>query len=247
MNKSIGLGLLFFLCGFCWAHEHIPHSDTRSVVRGDFRYFKKLGDFRLLSEFQASNAFEDSIQHHIDIGAYYRWLSFSKIGLIHRYQKNVRHEDNWVNDNGHWHWNEKTNSFESVLIPHLDFRALLSESIRADFVIRYMYNARNTEESILLKPGLNYFWFRKGGIFATVSLQYEHIVPLNFGNKTLSEKWVYLNFLYHLNDKNKVGLSLETGQWIWTDSKSFNASYPLENYEAKEKANVVGLTYIFTH
>lgn len=246
----IKIFLVFFVLGFShfsWGDDHIPHSETHNVIRGDVRYFKALGDFRLMSEIQVSNAFEGEPQHHWDLGGYYRWLSFSKVGLIHRYQKNVRHEDDWIVKNGQWIWNEDANDYESVIIPHLDFRTLLSDSLRGDLVFRYMYNARNTQESLLIRPGLNYFWFRGGRMFANVYLQFEQVIPLNFGNGSVSERWVYLGFLYHLNSNNKLGISAETGQWVWTDSEDFKARYPNEDYDAEEKANTLGLIYIFTH
>lgn len=213
-----------------------------------FRYMKRYQNFRLISEIFVGERFQDRYEHHARLGFNYRLNPFMKLGFAYRVQKNVRNSDNWIKDlNNQWLWNENEKGYQSVLIPELIFRHLLLNRLRGELRFQYEYNASNNQQVLRTRPNLTYFWFNEGRIFANIYFQFEHHRPLNFANHSVSQRWYYLGFLYHLDSKNKLGFNLAEAQWVWNTSQNMTAKYPQTKYEVSDKAVVFGLNYIFTH
>jgi hypothetical protein len=78
-----------------------------------------------------------------------------------------------------------------------------------------------------------------------IFLQYEAYLPLNYGTKSVYEKWLYLGFLYHFNSWFKPGFFVAQKSLTWGTSEKARNLEPTAPYEVTHKANVVGLNLTF--
>lgn len=155
----------------------------------------------------------------LTLGSYLRPHKNLKIGLFYRLQQGVRHDDDWVWEDGMWTWAENLGRFEHLLIADVSPRFQLSFLPGENWVFmlkaRYLFNTFNLHHSLYFRPGLSYFVLRERQPLVNLSLNYGFYIPLNFSDVVIYEHEPYFTALFHLGDVFKLEgrVSFRTVRW----------------------------------
>jgi hypothetical protein len=95
---------------------------------------------------------------------------------------------------------------------------------------RYEYNFTNSKQSLLLRPGLTFFWLRDREPFLNVAIQYATYLSLNFGEVPWYRHGPYANLLFHVSENILLDLSVSRQSVYWSESENFLESHPSEFY-----------------
>ena len=191
------------------------------------RLFYGLGNFSGMVEY--AGRFEDQGLEYryqgVTLGGYYRLHQNLKIGAFYRLQLNVRHDNDWIEEGPDWFWADTPGRVEHAAIIDATPRILLpflpGENWVASIKTRYEYNFTNAQQTLLIRPGITYFWIRDREPVLNITAQYATYLSLNFGAAPWYRHGPYINVLYHLspNVLFDVGISR---QWIyWSESEQF--------------------------
>lgn len=233
---------------------HLPSApDAELEVEAFTRYFVDLDRFEpyleLAGRWKNDGAAELDYQA-LRVGSYYRLMDNVKVGAFYRMKAGVRHDDDWVESGGGWEWRDAQSRYEHELIVDVSPRFLLEFLPGRSWVFmlksRYMANASYGLHSVMLRPGLTYFWMRGREPLLNISAAYAFYIPLNFSDVPLYQQWPYLELLYHASERIKLDARISRRSITWTDSKDFRELFPNESYELSYKPFSLGLGVIFT-
>jgi hypothetical protein len=229
--------------------NHIPDA-SGGFIEFDSRTSLLLDLGRLDPLVQLEGSFQDENfefgYRSLTAGAYIRMLRNLKVGAFYRVQQGARHDDDWIEPSaGVWEWVDSRNRTEQVLILDASPRFLLDFLPGQNWVFaiknRYEYNTFNSEQSLLVRPGLTYFLLRSREPVLNFSLNYGLYFPLNFGETFIYEHGPYLSVLYHLNRNVKLELTTAFKTVIWSSSDD---SVP-GTYSVPNRSLVVGFGVLF--
>mgnify|MGYP003932449013 CR=1 FL=1 len=216
---------------------HLPLiPETGFEIHTHGRLFYSPGEFDVMAEYVGR--FEDVDREFryqsLTLGSYYRLLRNLKVGAFYRLQFGARHDDDWIADGVDWFWVDAARRAEHLAILDATPRFLLDflpgESWVASLKARYEYNFTNAQQTLLVRPGLTWFWVRSREPVLNVSTQYTAYFSLNFGDEPWYRHGPYVNLLYHLSPNVQIDASLSR-QWIyWSESADFVADHPAESY-----------------
>lgn len=248
MQKT--LFLLLFFSQSLLANPVIPRTPETGLDK-DFslRAFYKWSKLNWMLDLNQIDRENEDDFKAFTLGAKYRAHKNLKLGASFSRQYGNRHDDDWVKKNGAWQWSDTSSRGENFsfidVIPRVLLDFLPGERWVAEFRIRYAHNFLNSQNTIKLRPRLTYFLFGKKGPLLNIFLQYEAYLPLNYGTKSVYEKWLYLGFLYHYNSWFKPGLFLAQKSLTWGTSADARVRSPASTYEVTHKANIVGFNLTF--
>jgi hypothetical protein len=211
--------VLIFLSFNTWAAPTPPGEVPGGTQTG--LSLRAFGEHEAISYFLEGAAIRQTAGREfksISLGSYFHALPWLKVGALAGREFGLRHDEDWFSTNGQWAWNDSNSRGETVV--SLDVTGQLpmtfnTELFLAELKLRYEYNSFNDNRTLLVRPGLSYFYFRGDELFATVFLRLEGDFPLNYGTQVLSEKWIYLGALYHLNDQIDLGPIVTEGWQTW--------------------------------
>ncbi len=186
----------------------------------------------------------------LTLGSYYRLHPNVKAGAFVRVQQGARHDDDWIEPSpGVWQWDDTRDRTEVVAIadvtPRVQLAFLPGESWVLALKGRYELNIWNSQQTIIARPQLTYFWIVDRNPVLNASLAWEAWFPLNFSTVSIYEQWLYLDLLYHLTPTIKLEGSLARRTVTWTDSEDFKAFAPSESYEKDYRAWVIGVGVLY--
>tara|TARA_Y100000590_G_scaffold323369_1_gene366543 strand:+ start:264726 stop:265478 length:753 start_codon:yes stop_codon:yes gene_type:complete len=232
------------------ATGHIPATPSTGLDKEyNLRVFKKWAQVNWMADFQMADRENEDDFKAYTFGGKYRIHKNLKFGLAYSKQYGNRHDDDWLWAPGTWFWQKTDKRGENFLIADLIPRALFSflpgERWVGELRVRYTYNFFNDQNTIKLRPRLTYFWFRKGKAFMNLFLQYEMYFPMDYGEETIYEKWLYLGGLYHFNKWFKPGIYLAKKSLTWSSSEAAKKRKPNEPYTVNHKSNIIGFNLIF--
>lgn len=225
------------------ASHHLPNeadpefADSAFEVHTHGRIFYSIQDIDFMLEYVGR--FEDPEREFryqgLTFGGYYRLLRNLKLGAFYRLQSNVRHDDDWIEEGTAWLWADATGRREHVGMIDATPRFLLDFLPGRDWVFsvknRYEYNFTTSEQTLLVRPGLTWFWIRNREPVLNVSAQHATYFSLNFGSVPWYRHGPYLSALYHLSRNIKLSLAASR-QWIyWSESDVFLDDFPTSTYE----------------
>lgn len=195
----------------------------RNKLSGMFEYEGRFEDEPLEFRYQS-----------VTVGGYYRVHRNIKVGAFYRMQLNARHDDDWIEEGPAWFWADTAGRVEQLLIADVTPRFRLSflpgENWVTSLKARYGYNLTNTQQTLLLRPGLTYFWIRDREPFLTFTAQYATYFSLNFGAVPWYRHGPYLNTIYHLTPNVMLDFGFRK-QWVyWSESAQFIRDFPDESY-----------------
>jgi hypothetical protein len=213
------------------------------------RLFLKHEPWLLYAEVYDSWQTDSRNERSVMVGSYYRLLDNLKVGAFYLAQTGARHDDDWFKDaNRNWQWTDTSSRLENLFVLDASPRAMLSflpgEHWVGELKARFIYNTFDNERSLVLRPGLTYFWLRGGAPFLDFFLQYEVWLPLNFGHKSIYEDWAYLGALYHLTDHVQLGGYGAYKQQFWSSTAAYTGLTG-NTYVAEGDSTVIGLLAVF--
>lgn len=231
--------------------DHTPTVSSGVVeLEGNVRLFVKYNNFTPLLGFEGR--WEDENlefrYHSLTVGSYYRAHKNIKVGAFYRLQRGARYDDDWIDLNPGWEWQDTNNRNEHVLI--LDF----SPRFQLDFLPgknwvfmlknRYLFNTFNNQHTIKVRPGLTYFLIIDRSPLLNFSANYDFYIPLNYGETFLYGQWPYFDVLYHATEQIKINLSAAYKNIAWSTSQDVKAAGE-SSYTVRYKAIVFRAGLIF--
>jgi hypothetical protein len=225
------------------ASHHLPNEadpvipETAFEVHTHGRVFGSVGE--ITGMFEYNGRFEGPQREFrylgFTAGGYYRVQKNLKLGLFYRLQMGARHDDDWIEEGTAWLWADTRDRPESVVIIDATPRFLLDFLPGEDWVLsvksRYEYNFYNGQQSLLVRPGLTWFWIEDREPILNVSAQYAAYLSLNFGSSPWYRLGPYLNLLYHVTPALQLDASVSRQRVYWSESASFIADFGTTPYE----------------
>jgi len=183
-------------------------------------------------------------------GSYYRLERHLKVGAFYRLQYGARHDNDWFRDNERlWAWADTTRRPESVLIldatPRTELRFLPGGNWVGSVKLRFERNFFSAEDVLKVEPELAWFWMNGLDPRATVFLRYETELALNFGERTVWQRWWYAAMLWHARPWLSLGPSIALHDENWSTSSSFSSiAGPGRDYSVLHRAVVAGFSVV---
>jgi hypothetical protein len=211
-------------------------SDSAFEIHTHGRFFYALDDFSGLVEYVGR--FEDEKLEYryqsLTLGGYYRLHSNIKIGAFYRLKLDVQHDNDWIEVGPDWLWAETSAREEHAALIDVTPRILLpflpGENWVGSIKTRYEYNFTNFQQTLLIRPGITYFWTRDREPVINITVQYAAYLSLNYGAVPWYRHGPYLSVLYHLNPNILLDVGISR-QWIyWSESEQFLRDFPGQNY-----------------
>jgi len=236
--------------------DHVAPTAPKSRVmeyEANLRAFVKKGKIDYFGEIKGRWEDEDSEFRYrsFTLGPYYRVHKNVKIGAFYRFQLGARHDDDWVQPPSLWDWKDSRKRGEHVFILDATPRAQLSFLPGENWVLalktRYLYNTFNKQSTLKLRPGLTYFWLKGLDPFMNFFLQYEVYLPLNYGESSIYETWLYAGTLYHATEHVKIGGFGALRNVVWGTSQEWKDKDDgtWGTYKVDYKSLTLGLILLF--
>lgn len=218
-----------------------PFVDPGVEAQAHTRLFVDFGITELMADYVTRYESDRSAFFNaFALGVYYRVHENLKLGAFYRLQFGARHDEDWVESGGNWIWADTSDRFEHVGILDATPRFLLEFLPGRSWVFsvknRYEATAYRSGEavsvlqSLLVRPGLTYFWLVDREPVLNASLQYATYWSLDFGEVPWYRHGPYLTLLYHASPTVKLDLSVGT-QWVyWSESTEFDREWPNNGY-----------------
>jgi hypothetical protein len=229
-------GLLLIAAGALYA-DHLPMIPTDGFeIHTHARLFYYHDDLSGMAEYVGRFEEPDLEFRYqsLTLGGYYRAHENVKVGAFYKVQLGARHDDDWVDTDPGWEWVDTSSRFEHLALLDVTPRFLLDFLPGGNWVVslknRYEYNFSDSRQSLLVRPGLTWFWLVDREPVLNVSAQYATYLSLNFGDKIWYRHGPYLNLLYHLTRFLQVDLSVARQTTYWSESVDFRESHPNEAY-----------------
>lgn len=200
------------------------------------RLFSYWDDLSAMIEY--TGRFEDSNLEYryqsLLLGGYYRLHENVKAGAFYKLQLGARHDDDWIDTNPGWDWVDSRGRFEHLALVDVTPRFRLEFIPDGNWVFavknRYAFNFFNSHQTLLVRPGLTWFWIVDREPVVNVSAQYATYFSLNFGDRLWYEHGPYLNVLYHATHWLAFDASTGYRTTYWTESADFVAGHPNQGY-----------------
>ncbi len=242
--------LIFTFTAITVLADHIPEFSTPEIqYQGRFTAIWDIGNWDPYLEVlgKTDSSFQP-VYYHLLTGSYYRLHKNLKIGAFYLLQGGVRHDDDWVALNPGWEWNNSINRLENSLVFDITPRFLIPYILNRQAVgaikFRYQFNFFNNHQTLLVKPGLSYFYMSNRKPLWNTSLAYSFYIPLNFSDTPLYEHGPYINFIYHLN--KLIKLEARTSYHIKTWTTGADSLALGDGYSVVEHGLNIGLGVIIT-
>jgi len=239
--------LVLFNCAFTHAAIAPKRSYNEGIhYKGSVRYFHSLKKINFMGEATHATEVVNRTTKALTLGTRYRAFKNLKLGLFFSQRYGIWHDRDWIKKSK-WIWRENDSRGEFNSILELSPRAMLDFIPGKNWIfegrVRWEHNFHEQHDTIIVRPGLSYFWFLKGEPFMNFFAQYEIHHPLNYGNASIRENWAYFGILKHINPHFSVGLTYSLYKMLWEDFKSFRDAMGA-TYKSKEKGQQLGLFFV---
>lgn len=217
-----------------------PANDRGNTKELNVRSFYKINDQLLsIAAIEIKDPSFDEQQRSINFGARYSLSDNFKLGLFAAYIQNQKHNNNWVKENGVWHWNNANNKRDYNIAPEVSYRNLIRE-LMYEFKLRYVFSTQFNEQDTFAKINLVY------NITTAWTLILSDEVKLSFTNKekTLQEYWVYFSPFYKVNNLIQMGPLFGYSKRFWTTS-DMHKTLRTDTYSTAESSVNLGLNVNF--
>lgn len=221
--------VLAALCAGAASADHIPTSPPASLAYEPVgRIIALVGSFNPYLELLGrwNDPSPGFAYRSLTVGSYFRLVPNLKVGAFYRLQAGARHNDDWVQSgalSSAWSWQDTTGRYEQLLVLDASPRVLLPRPLdKALFMLknRWAYNFFDNEQTLMVRPGITYFFLRDRQPVAEIAVQYAAYLALNFGERLLYAQSPYLELLYHLTPELQLSVRAGVQMRYWTTSTS---------------------------
>lgn len=220
-------------------NDEKSEKNSRYIVR----YFQKFTPkIKSLIEYDYRTDTGNKSVQNLKLGARYRIHKNLKLGAFYKIAKGQRHDDDWVWKSWTWKWEDTQDRSEDMIQLEASYRNNLFGLENTTFEIRLSdeVNFYNDQNSLKLRPGITHFFFNDKGPSFNLYAFYEAYIPLNYGESTIYEQWIYTGLIYHFNKNIKPGVFYNYKSGTWTQSQDFK-DRNLGSYQADHSSHYLGL------
>ena len=210
IERWIGLCLLF--AGTAVHAAPLPPDAIPGGLEPDFqtRLFHDRGDWVFYGDLGLAFQTDHRRFQRGMLGAYWVPEDHLKIGAFYRKTYGIRHDEDWISQNGSWSWRDTRNRGEDHFLFDVTPRFRLLErnglSLIGEFKSRFILNTTLHHRTLFLRPGINAF-FSEGGLpVLSAFVQFETQWALGRGGRTIPEKWLYLGIIRPIHHWLEVGV-----------------------------------------
>lgn len=235
---------LIFFVNFSQAAP-VPENKKGTELGLDLRVIKKINKFSLLVEHIERKELESLHYTRTNVGSYYRLHRNLKLGLFYWNEEGNRRDEDWKKIVDQWQWKQVNQTTEHSLV--LDVTPMSETPITNlvfDWKNRFVHNLSNGRNLLRSRPGLTYLIFKDDKPMLSLFNQYEFYLPLDYGRKTVYERWIYLGGLYHFSKNILAGPYYSRRTRFWKSTDDFSKNFGNE-YTNKFSSNFFGLTVDF--
>ncbi|MGZ3723198.1 MAG: hypothetical protein ACXVA9_09720 [Bdellovibrionales bacterium] len=247
--KIRALLALFCLNVNAWAAPTPPSAIPGGYQGGGLiRVFADRDLYSLFAETSAVNQTGGRELTEVAAGTYFRLSPGFKLGAIVSRDWGLRHDEDWDLINGKWQWANSKGRGETLIALDATAKSLVDflpgNDWVAEFKVRYIFNSFNDDRTLMLRPGLTYFYMNAGKLIANFFVRLEVDLPLNYGNESVSEKWIYFGSLYHFSKYVDFGPTVTEGWQTWS-SPQFYKERGGGIYSITTQTTTLGLMGVF--
>ncbi len=222
-----------------------PNGKKHSMQEVSAKYISSGSDWKVIAGLQARESFADRVYSHLQLELRDKLSRHFQWGVLYRAQINNRNNENWqLTPAGH-RWTENNNGIESVWGGYGMARAMLTEQLRFEAKIQYEWSTLFSQQTLRYRSNLTHFWPTAQGPPTHVYIQHEIFIPLNYQHQQINQRWVYLGVNWPMPSGAFWGLSLAFAEWVWTESESFEKSFPGDQYKISDQAFILSLHVLF--
>lgn len=234
----IKLLLVFFCVTSAFAVDRSPDSRTGFEHGMEFRLLKKYKRFIFLGETKYRKEVLGNDYQQVLAGSYYRITKRLRTGLFFQSEQGQRFDEDWRSKGGKWRWQNINGRWDFSSVADVTYNDKLSSHLVWEMKSRlYYYHSRDIVQ-LRLRPGLRYFHLKFGRPLWQAFLENEVYLPLNYGDRSIYEYWLYLGTLYQVN--NRFGI----GPVISFRHRKFNAYESFSDRTGEKYTRQLNTTYL---
>lgn len=225
--KPLKVWLLFFLILSPPAFG-VPVAPVVSSGLGageTIRVFRDFSSYTLMAEGNALQLSDSRDSGELTLGGYDQFTNSLSAGIFYQRAWGLRHDDDWIDNNGIWQWQNSRWRGEDFAIGDLTLKFnadfLPGTNWIAELKSRYLIDFFNGERTIMLRPGLTYFWLRDDQLVANFFLQFEADLPQNYHSNSINERWLYVGALFRIFNNVDFGAFYALQWQQWSPSRKY--------------------------
>lgn len=224
--------------------SNIPKDESSTGLGLSLRHFHKFSaTTKSLIEMNIEKENELTTRKEFKIGARYRLHQNIKVSAYFKRSYGVRHQNDWIKENGSWVWLNSSDRGENTFGTDLSYRTIYQDNI-LELRSTLERNLFNDQTTIKIRPGITHLFLKTGSPFINLFLQYEAYFPLNYHEKKIYKHGIYSGILYHWRDMIKPGLFIKFTKSTWNNSDDASIRN-VPNYEVTESSTVFGTSINF--
>lgn len=196
------VGLMFSLPAM--AVKRTPDAEQGVEYGIDIRLLRKIRRFILLVETKNRKELGETNYHQLMVGSYYRLTKRFRVGFFLQGEKGLRWDADWEKATV-WDWDDIGSRWDFSSVFDVTYNDLLSKNWIWEFKSRFLYY--HSRDALLWKPrpGLRYFFLKHGQPLWQIYSEIEAYVPVNYGESSIYEYWIYLGALYQATSQFSIG------------------------------------------
>src|SRR5665647_309444 len=243
MIKIFSLFLLsLFYVNLCRAQK-TPSSRSGVETGIDFRALKKYKRYLFLVETKNRQELADTDYHQLMVGSYYRITKRFRTGLFFLNEQGLLWDNDWHKENTVWQWSNSS---------RWDFSTVLDTTYTNNLGRNWVWEIKgrlfyyHSRQALLLRPrpAIRHFILKLGQPWWQIYAEAEAYLPLNYGNKSLYEYWLYLGGLHQFTPNFSLGPVVSYRTRWFHPYKSFKAVTG-QDYNATFKSVYFGLSAVY--
>lgn len=160
-----------------------------------------------------------------------------KVFIGHGLFYGLRHNEDWIDDNGRWFWRDTGKRKESITHWGIQFKKPLSQKFAYQIKAIHAYNSFNEQQDIQLNNAI--LWF--SGAKSVQLLELRLNLPANYARQTMNYYSLYYGWLYFFTNTLSLGPNISYGFQKWTESLAYKGRFG-DGYEVTNKVFHFGLT-----
>lgn len=249
--KALTMIKLFFLTFIIitniYAHDHKPSNKTNFSGHDSFiRLFKKTKLLTYKFEYENGRRYKEHKSSSLEFGAYYKMTKAQKIGVFIGEFNGKRHSDDWIVNNGDWHWKDTGERVERFMKLVYIGKYRFSKLDPTLYILKtsYIVNDYNANNTVVLEPGFHYFQLESSVPIWSLKTSIPLYFSVNYDSKDLYKKGLYVSLLKHLDKNFAIGLNFKHLTESWVESTDFLKLTPSDAYSSKDVSQTIGLSII---
>jgi hypothetical protein len=247
MNNLIVL-VLCLSSQIVFAHDHAPYTETHSGQIFNAVILNKISRVQTKIEVMNGTRYKDRNSSKLLVGSYYRFDGKQRLGLFYSQQKGLRHSEDWDLKNSKWFWKDTSQRTEELYdITYTKKIRHIGKPLIYNLNSTYQINKNFGFSTLILKPGIQYFFQRDGLIKYSLKLDLPLYFAMNYDDENLYKKGLYLAAIYHYSKIMSFAITANYLEETWVESSIADKIEPNEPYTVTETIQTVGFNLILNY